>query len=149
MALTRPEPPPISGRASTGCCRSSVVEHSLGKGEVDSSILSGSTIQPPDTQSFSCSHAPLSPADAGGTEHELENKSGENPGTPFREFTGCSPAADRDPLRWVYDGRTLLGHVYMAGKKFEADMASGRLLGLFPSAIRAAEAIRQNAASAP
>ena len=25
------------------CCRSSVVEHSLGKGEVDSSILSGST----------------------------------------------------------------------------------------------------------
>ncbi len=26
------------------CCRSSVVEHSLGKGEVESSILSGSTI---------------------------------------------------------------------------------------------------------
>ena len=28
-------------------CRSSVVEHSLGKGEVDSSILSGSTMQDP------------------------------------------------------------------------------------------------------
>ena len=28
------------------CCRSSVVEHSLGKGEVDSSILSGSTTKP-------------------------------------------------------------------------------------------------------
>ena len=28
-------------------CRSSVVEHSLGKGEVDSSILSGSTIKIP------------------------------------------------------------------------------------------------------
>ncbi len=28
------------------CCRSSVVEHSLGKGEVDSSILSGSTMGP-------------------------------------------------------------------------------------------------------
>jgi hypothetical protein len=27
-------------------CRSSVVEHSLGKGEVESSILSGSTIHP-------------------------------------------------------------------------------------------------------
>ena len=27
------------------CCRSSVVEHSIGNGEVDSSILSGSTIQ--------------------------------------------------------------------------------------------------------
>ena len=30
------------------CCRSSVVEHSLGKGEVESSILSGSTIQLPE-----------------------------------------------------------------------------------------------------
>lgn len=28
------------------CCRSSVVEHSIGNGEVDSSILSGSTIYP-------------------------------------------------------------------------------------------------------
>ena len=28
------------------CCRSSVVEHSIGNGEVDSSILSGSTIHP-------------------------------------------------------------------------------------------------------
>jgi hypothetical protein len=28
------------------CCRSSVVEHSLGKGEVESPILSGSTISP-------------------------------------------------------------------------------------------------------
>jgi hypothetical protein len=31
------------GSAQTGRCRSSVVEHSLGKGEVESSILSGST----------------------------------------------------------------------------------------------------------
>ena len=30
-------------RATLAGCRSSVVEHSLGKGEVDSSILSGST----------------------------------------------------------------------------------------------------------
>jgi hypothetical protein len=29
---------------SGACCRSSVVEHSIGNGEVDSSILSGSTI---------------------------------------------------------------------------------------------------------
>src|ERR1700682_6152353 len=29
---------------SPACCRSSVVEHSIGNGEVDSSILSGSTI---------------------------------------------------------------------------------------------------------
>ena len=30
------------------CCRSSVVEHSIGNGEVDSSILSGSTSHPTD-----------------------------------------------------------------------------------------------------
>jgi hypothetical protein len=35
------------GRAgAASCCRSSVVEHSLGKGEVESSILSGSTSFP-------------------------------------------------------------------------------------------------------
>ena len=34
---------PVLHRASQRRCRSSVVEHSLGKGEVDSSILSGST----------------------------------------------------------------------------------------------------------
>ena len=34
------------------CCRSSVVEHSIGNGEVDSSILSGSTIQPADIIAF-------------------------------------------------------------------------------------------------
>ncbi len=33
-----------SVRRDPVCCRSSVVEHSLGKGEVESSILSGSTI---------------------------------------------------------------------------------------------------------
>ena len=32
------------GPKARKCCRSSVVEHSLGKGEVESSILSGSTI---------------------------------------------------------------------------------------------------------
>src|SRR5579883_1855013 len=36
--------PPALDRAFDPGCRSSVVEHSLGKGEVDSSILSGSTI---------------------------------------------------------------------------------------------------------
>src|SRR5712691_6592883 len=33
--------------ARAPCCRSSVVEHPLGKGEVESSILSGSTITIP------------------------------------------------------------------------------------------------------
>ena len=54
-ALTRFPPPclglpavagsrSVSWAASLGCCSSSVVEHSLGKGEVESSILSCSTI---------------------------------------------------------------------------------------------------------
>jgi hypothetical protein len=34
------------------CCRSSVVEHSIGNGEVDSSILSGSTIHLLDLYTF-------------------------------------------------------------------------------------------------
>ena len=33
----------LDSHLPAACCRSSVVEHSLGKGEVDSSILSGST----------------------------------------------------------------------------------------------------------
>ena len=37
---------------SRACCRSSVVEHSIGNGEVDSSILSGSTIQRADYLTF-------------------------------------------------------------------------------------------------
>src|SRR4051794_28883109 len=42
----RPPAGALLGRfyLSRACCRSSVVEHSIGNGEVDSSILSGSTI---------------------------------------------------------------------------------------------------------
>jgi hypothetical protein len=44
-------PPPVRTGVS-GCCRSSVVEHSLGKGEVHSSILCGSTIKAAETREF-------------------------------------------------------------------------------------------------
>src|ERR1700749_3710280 len=46
--LTPPRPYGISAPPliTATCCRSSVVEHSLGKGEVHSSILSGSTTIP-------------------------------------------------------------------------------------------------------
>jgi hypothetical protein len=44
------------------CCRSSVVEHSIGNGEVDSSILSGSTIFFQMRSTLSTATAPLSPA---------------------------------------------------------------------------------------
>ena len=37
-------PPLAADSCPSTCCRSSVVEHSIGNGEVDSSILSGSTI---------------------------------------------------------------------------------------------------------
>ena len=37
-------PPVAADSYPSTCCRSSVVEHSIGNGEVDSSILSGSTI---------------------------------------------------------------------------------------------------------
>src|SRR5258708_39557606 len=38
---------PLEADSRVGaCCRSSVVEHSIGNGEVDSSILSGSTSPP-------------------------------------------------------------------------------------------------------
>ena len=71
------------------CCRSSVVEHSLGKGEVESSILSGSTT--------------LSPRDKGkgeiglGTEKDTNARnqpetSGENPGKTSSRFAWRSPA---------------------------------------------------------
>src|SRR5262249_18346960 len=44
MAVSARFEAPLGMAAPGFCCRSSVVEHSLGKGEVDSSILSGSTI---------------------------------------------------------------------------------------------------------
>src|SRR5262249_11787915 len=62
-------------RTATGRrCRSSVVEHSLGKGEVVSSILTGSTSESPASRHFSASAAfhrrtacqPCTPAIEGG-----------------------------------------------------------------------------------
>jgi hypothetical protein len=52
-------PPPRSAckRRRGLRCRSSVVEHSLGKGEVDSSILSGSTRKDQSNQELPASHA--------------------------------------------------------------------------------------------
>src|SRR5215217_5682147 len=51
MAVEPPSPQKPATPTKT-CCRSSVVEHSLGKGEADSSILSGSTIRPQGFQLF-------------------------------------------------------------------------------------------------
>src|SRR4051794_32039588 len=60
------------------CCRSSVVEHSLGKGEVDSSILSGSTIAPPKTKQKQC--------------YSQRGQVGPHLG-PHRTHLRCSPAS--------------------------------------------------------
>ncbi len=52
MACIQTERPLITGFLFRISCRSSGVEHSLGKGEAESSILSGSTSLPIDFQAF-------------------------------------------------------------------------------------------------
>jgi hypothetical protein len=69
-------------------CRSSVVEHSLGKGEVLSSILSGSTTKPLIAGLFRCLYNPSRqfPAEryANSTRQNVEN-----PWTLFTARSGC------------------------------------------------------------
>ena len=93
------EPPPVaafSGRflAWRPCCRSSVVEHSLGKGEVDSSILSGSTIEALRNQGFSRRPLPTPPPDLRERKLNLSRSLGENLGNLF---SGCSLVEPPDP----------------------------------------------------
>ena len=76
------------------CCRSSVVEHSLGKGEVDSSILSGSTIEALRNQDFSRRPLPTPPPDLRERKLNLSRSLGENLGNLF---SGCSLVEPPDP----------------------------------------------------
>jgi hypothetical protein len=45
------------------------------------------------------------------------------------------------PVRWVYDGRTLLGSIYAFGKRFRALKADGKRLGVFTSLSAARDAV--------
>ena len=86
-------------------CRSSGVEHSLGKGEVESSNLSGSTSKPVENKGIAGTPAPRTPASVGRTKKELPEKSGENPGTLFTERSpGNSECVD--PPVWGSSGRS-------------------------------------------
>src|SRR3954451_17134649 len=64
-------------------CRSSVVEHSLGKGEVDSSILSGSTRKFKRNQHLGRGLFPCPPLLRRERSANSPTKVGENPGTLF------------------------------------------------------------------
>ena len=69
--------------AFSKCCRSSGVEHSLGKGEAESSNLSGSTIIITTYQENSIFLSLLHLAGVGGTKKEHAVQNGKNPGTLF------------------------------------------------------------------
>jgi hypothetical protein len=73
--------PPISPAA--GRCRSSVVEHPLGKGEVVSSILTGSTTKAKQDQHLASSTLPSPPRLEREQDANPPAKVGENPGSAF------------------------------------------------------------------
>ena len=72
---------------SGACCRSSVVEHSIGNGEVDSSILSGSTSFPLENKGFYNQQLPIPPRSDPEQKTNSPQTVGENTGTLF---TDCS-----------------------------------------------------------
>jgi hypothetical protein len=78
---------------SRACCRSSVVEHSIGNGEVDSSILSGSTRFPFENQRLLDRALPVPPRSGRERKSNLPQSLGENAGTLF---TRCSMKEVRD-----------------------------------------------------
>jgi hypothetical protein len=80
--------PAVSSRllaafAALARCRSSVVEHSLGKGEVVSSILTGSTTKAQQIKSFSERALPFPPVLEREQSVFPPAKLGENPGNLF------------------------------------------------------------------
>ena len=118
--------PPVNGRRGRiyfcnevrACCRSSVVEHSLGKGEVVSSILPGSTRKPEENQNLANDALPYPPhlereQDA-NFRTKLGEKNGESvpvtfrcaisPFQPSRAFALHWPAASR--VLYSYRGET-------------------------------------------
>jgi hypothetical protein len=78
------------------CCRSSVVEHSLGKGEVDSSILSGSTRNLQQKHDIKGRPLPFPPVFDREQAVNSPSELGENRGTLFIR---CS-ARDRASTHW-------------------------------------------------
>jgi hypothetical protein len=75
-----------------------VVEHPLGKGEVVSSILTGSTTQAPPSLSFCDQALPCPPAARGEQSALSPNKLGENVGNLFASRSGSCPDDREGPI---------------------------------------------------
>jgi hypothetical protein len=86
------------------CCRSSVVEHSLGKGEVVSSILTGSTRNLLQKKCLRRGALPCLPRFARERVVIFPHKLGENQGTLFY---ACSAPFHRSASRWSPSSRCL------------------------------------------
>jgi hypothetical protein len=92
----RPPAAAVSGRfsiLSRACCRSSVVEHSLGKGEVHSSILCGSTSESKQNQGLAGNALPCPPRLEREQDANFPGKLGENPGTLFSARSSLAAVA--------------------------------------------------------
>jgi hypothetical protein len=76
-------------------CRSSVVEHSIGNGEVDSSILSGSTIFSKQYQHLENTLLPIPPSFVSERKSNTTPIVGENAGNTF---SGCSAKENPAPM---------------------------------------------------
>ncbi len=77
--------------SAAGCCYSSGVEHSLGKGEAGGSRPPSSTTQHPAQQGVEVKSTPLSPAANGRTKRHSPVGYGENPGGTFCERSDAGP----------------------------------------------------------
>ena len=113
------------------CCRSSVVEHSLGKGEVDSSILSGSTRKSEDNQDLANGALPCPPPPLKREQDtNFPNELGENTGKVFTTRS-AGRTAKFEPLEHsVYIGRRRLGRCIRIGaRRHAAYDASNRSWG--------------------
>ena len=82
----------LDSHLPAACCRSSVVEHSLGKGEVHSSILCGSTMNAHEIGAFRVHVVPQLDINQRGLAHEL----GENPGNGRIAQPGPNLSATQD-----------------------------------------------------
>ena len=142
--------PPAGGRRGrfscklnpAPCCRSSVVEHSLGKGEVDSSILSGSTRKSEDNQDLANAALPCPPPLKREQDTNFPNELGENTGKVFTTRSAGRTVKFEPLERSIYIGRQRLGRYIRIGvRRYAAYDASNRLLGRFSKRTDALSAI--------
>ena len=101
--------------------RSSVVERTLGKGEVRSSILRGGTTYLSEDITVLVSIPSLSLAATGGTRQELVSRNGEKPETVFPE---CSRPPDPEKQTAATDGGPGGGN--QISKKEASQLRSGK-----------------------